>query len=151
MAATHLCPRCPKCTWDVPGNGWFHTLVLCPMCTRDYLGHPGISQLRAIYTALSYVQDVPCLTGITCDILGCPSSEPATQTCPMSPMSHVSLGLLRTSWDVPAKSWLHRPVPCPRYPMSSWDYLGDPGMSQLRANYTALSHVSNVPCTHGIT
>ena len=55
---------------------------------------------------------VPALIlGITWDILGCPSSEPARQLRPMSQMSSVSLGLPGTSWNVPPKSQLHSLVP----------------------------------------
>ena len=59
----------------------------------------------------------------------------------MSQMSHVYLGLPWTSWDVLARSQLHSLVPCPRCPTYPWDYLGHPGMSQLRASYIGLSHV----------
>ena len=112
------CPRCPMRTWeylghpgrsyaylalpgisrDVPTKCQLHSLVpcpRCPMCTWDHQGHPKMSQLRASYTALSHVQDVPCKPGITWDIPGYPSEVPATctQPGPMSYMSYACLGL----------------------------------------------------------
>ena len=88
-----------------------------------------MSQLRASYTALSHVQDVPCEPGITWDIPGYPSKVPATQPGPMSYMSYAYLGIPATSQDVVAKGQLHSLVPCPRCPKHTWDYHGHPGMS----------------------
>ena len=132
---SHVSLGLPGTSLDVPAKSQLHSLVPCPRCPMypwDYLGHPGMSHLRASYTAMSHVQDVLCIPGITWDILG-------------------SLGLLGTSWDIPAKSQLHSVFPCHRCPTYPWDYLGHPGMSQIRASYTALSPAQNVPCIPGIT
>ena len=63
---------------DVPAKSQLHGLVRylrCPMCTctRDYLGHPEMPQLRDSYTAWSHFPDAPCVPGITWDNLECPS------------------------------------------------------------------------------
>ena len=62
--------------WDIPAKSPLHSLVprpRRPMYTWDHLGHPGMSQLSAYYTALSLVLNVPCVPGINRDIPGCPS------------------------------------------------------------------------------
>ena len=55
-------------------------------------------------------------------------------------MSHVSLGLLGTSWDVPPTSQVHSLVPCPRCPTFLWDYLGHPGLSKLQCTMSMMSN-----------
>ena len=92
----------------------------------DYLRHSGMSQLKASNTALSHVPDVPCIPGITWNILGYPSYEPATQACPMSKMSNVYLELpgmsqLRVSYTALSH---FQDVPC--LPGITRDILGCP-------------------------
>ena len=76
---------------NVPAKSQVYSLVPRPMSTWNYLGYPGMSQLRASYTALfqgylglpetsldvpakSQLHSlVPCVPGITWDILGCPN------------------------------------------------------------------------------
>ena len=129
------CLKCLMCTWDHLGQPWnvpaksqLDNLVSCPRCpkcTWDQLGPPRKSQLKASYTALSHVLDIPCV------YLGSPS----------------------TSQDVPAKSQLHRLVPRPICPVHTWDHQGHKRISQLRASCTTLPHVDvlDVPCVPGIT
>ena len=70
-------------TWDYQENPGISQLkasftalshVLDVPCVRlHYLGHPGMFQLTASYTTLSHLPDVPSVPGIIWDILGYPS------------------------------------------------------------------------------
>ena len=91
-----------------------HSLVPCPRCPMfpwDYTGHPGMYYLRTRYTALSHVPDVPCIPGITRDILG-------------------SLEILGISWDVPGMSQLKASYTALSHGQFSWDISGCPKESQ---------------------
>ena len=83
---SHVCLGLPGTSRVVPAKSQLPSLVPCPRCPMwswDYMGYPEMSQLKVSYTALFQVPDVPCVPGITRDILECPRLTRTATDCPV--------------------------------------------------------------------